>query len=50
MGYASWNGSMDGFPSLITGGMQAADTLLKKITSLMKTVKPIMALAAKAKF
>ena len=41
---------MDGFPGLITGGMQAADILLKKITSLMKTAKPSLALAAKAKF
>ena len=44
---------MDGFPVKFlenTGGMQAIDSLIKKITSLMKTVKPILALAAKAKF
>ena len=44
---------MDGFPVKfleITGGMQAIDVLIKKLTSLLKTVRPILALAAKARF
>jgi hypothetical protein len=44
---------MDGSPVKfleITGGMQAIDVLIKKLTSLLKTVRPILALAAKARF
>ena len=44
---------MDGFPVKfleISGGMQAIDVLIKKLTSLLKTVRPILALAAKARF
>ena len=44
---------MDGFPVKfleITGGMQAIEVLIKKLTSLLKTARPILALAAKARF
>ena len=44
---------MDGFPVKfleITGGMQAIDILIKKLTSLLKAARPILALASKAKW
>ena len=44
---------MDGFPVKFlenTGGMQAIEVLIKKLTSLLKTARPILALAAKARF